>query len=242
MTGSWSMGEAKPERILVLGAGMAGLVAARLLHDSGYKVTVLEARERIGGRVWTDDRVGAPVDLGGSWVHGVEGNPLKLWSDRLDVRLVSSEADRLIIDERASATTRTTQRRKAFMGVAAFNTAIAFAGWKSKFLTNVRGPRSLVRNLLFQPAKAMAVLKAATPMKALRRCVVRVVAEARSSMISRSASELTSRTSSLSLHSFSGLPSTPCTQEPPRSTGAPTRSSVHTRPPMRSRASSTVTL
>jgi monoamine oxidase len=143
MTGSWSMGEAKPERILVLGAGMAGLVAARLLHDSGFKVTLLEARERIGGRVWTDDRVGAPVDLGGSWVHGVEGNPLALWCGKLGVRLISSEADRLIIDERASATTRTTQRRKAFMGVAAFNTAIAFAGWKSKFLTNVRGPRSV---------------------------------------------------------------------------------------------------
>jgi polyamine oxidase len=142
-TGSWSMGTGKAERILVLGAGMAGLVAARLLHDSGFRVTVLEARERIGGRVWTDDRVGAAVDLGGSWVHGVEGNPLALWCDKLGVRLISSEADRLIIDERASAKTRTTQRRKAFMGVAAFHTAIAFAGWKSKFLTNVRGPRSI---------------------------------------------------------------------------------------------------
>ncbi|HTR87439.1 MAG TPA: FAD-dependent oxidoreductase [Reyranella sp.] len=142
-TGSWSMGTGRPERVIVIGAGMAGLVAARLLHDSGFKVTVLEARQRLGGRVWTDDRVGASVDLGGSWVHGVEGNPLALWSDKLGVRLISSEADRLIIDERASAHTRTAQRRKAFMGVAAFNTAIAFAGWKSKFLTNVRGPRSI---------------------------------------------------------------------------------------------------
>ena len=142
-TGSWSMGNGKAERVIVLGAGMAGLVAARLLHDSGFSVTVLEARDRIGGRTWTDDRVGAPVDLGGSWVHGVVGNPLALWCDKLGVRLISSEADRLIIDERASARTRTTQRRKAFMGVAAFNTAIAFASWKSKFLTNVRGPRSI---------------------------------------------------------------------------------------------------
>ncbi len=142
-TGSWSMGEGAAERVLVIGAGMAGLVAARLLHDSGFKVTVLEARERIGGRVWTDDRVGAPVDLGGSWVHGVEGNPLALWAGKLGVRLISSEADRLLIDERASAPTRTAQRRKAFMGAAAFNTAIAFASWKSKFLTNVRGPRSV---------------------------------------------------------------------------------------------------
>ena len=142
-TGSWSMGAGNGERMIVVGAGMAGLVAARLLHDSGFAVTVLEARDRIGGRTWTDDRVGAPVDLGGSWVHGVAGNPLTLWCDKLGVRLISSEADRLIIDERASAKTRTTQRRKAFMGVAAFNTAIAFASWKSKFLTNVRGPRSV---------------------------------------------------------------------------------------------------
>ena len=142
-TGSWSMGDGRGERVVVIGAGMAGLVAARLLHDSNYKVTVLEARDRVGGRVWTDDRVGAPVDLGGSWVHGVEGNPLALWSDKLGVRLISSEADRLIIDQRASAPTRAAQRRKAFMGAAAFNTAIAFAGWKSKFLTNVRGPRSV---------------------------------------------------------------------------------------------------
>ncbi len=62
-TGSWSMGAGNGERIVVVGAGMAGLVAARLLHDSGFIVTVLEARQRIGGRTWTDDRVGAPVDL-----------------------------------------------------------------------------------------------------------------------------------------------------------------------------------
>jgi len=143
VTGPWSMGMARPERVLVICAGMAGLVAARLLHDSGCSVTLREARQRIGGRVWTDDRIGAPVDLGGSWVHGVEGNPLTLWCSKLGVRLITSEADRLLIDERASARTRTAQRRKSFMGAAAFGTAIAFAGWKSKFLTNVRGPRSV---------------------------------------------------------------------------------------------------
>ena len=88
MTGSWSMGTGKAERVVVVGAGMAGLVAARLLHDSGFIVTVLEARDRIGGRVWTDDRVGAPVDLGGSWVHGVDGNPLTLWCEKLGIELV----------------------------------------------------------------------------------------------------------------------------------------------------------
>lgn len=62
--------------IVVVGAGMAGLGAARALHDAGLAVTVVEGRDRIGGRVWTDDSRGRPVDLGASWVHGVTGNPL----------------------------------------------------------------------------------------------------------------------------------------------------------------------
>lgn len=61
----------------MIGAGIAGLSAARWLRDSGHGVTVLEARDRIGGRIhtsrlWPD----APVDVGASWVHGVNGNPL----------------------------------------------------------------------------------------------------------------------------------------------------------------------
>ncbi len=63
-------------RVVVIGAGVAGLTAARSLVDRGLEVTVLEARDRIGGRTWTHDLAGAPVDLGGSWIHGPFGNPL----------------------------------------------------------------------------------------------------------------------------------------------------------------------
>lgn len=143
MTGSWSMGEGVRERVLVVGAGMAGIVAARLLRDSGFAVTVLEARERLGGRVWTDHSLGAPLDLGGSWVHGVEGNPLTLWCDKLGVALVESDGERLLIDPRATAPTRDRQRRQARLGRAAFNAAIEWAGWKSKALARVKGPRSV---------------------------------------------------------------------------------------------------
>ncbi len=143
MTGSWSMGAGRPERVVVAGAGMAGLVAARLLHDSGFAVTVLEARERLGGRVWTDDSLGAPLDLGGSWVHGIEGNPLTLWCEKLGVALIESQGDRLLIDERATAPTREGQRRKVRLGRAAFNAAMEWASWKSKAMTQVRGPRSI---------------------------------------------------------------------------------------------------
>src|SRR5215813_7460645 len=143
MTGPWSMGQGRPERVVVVGAGMAGLVAARLLHDSGFAVTVLEARDRLGGRTWTDDSLGAPLDLGGSWVHGVEGNPLTLWCDKLGVRLVESQGDRLLIDKRATAPTRERQRKRAVLGRAAFKTAVEWASWKSKAMAGALGPRSI---------------------------------------------------------------------------------------------------
>ena len=59
-------------RAIVIGAGLAGLAAARALAESGIEVVVLEARDRIGGRVWTEDR----IDLGAHWIHGTEGNPI----------------------------------------------------------------------------------------------------------------------------------------------------------------------
>ncbi len=143
MTGSWSMGRGRAERIVVVGAGMAGLVAARLLQDSGFVVTVLEARDRTGGRVWTDDRLGAPLDLGGSWIHGVEGNPLTLWCEKLGVDLVESQGERLLIDRRATAPTREGQRRRAILARAAFKIAIEWASWKSKAMARSWGPRSI---------------------------------------------------------------------------------------------------
>jgi monoamine oxidase len=61
---------------VVIGAGVAGLTAARLLQAAGRSVVVLEARERIGGRLHTDRSDGHVTDLGASWIHGVADNPL----------------------------------------------------------------------------------------------------------------------------------------------------------------------
>ena len=68
-------------RVLVVGAGFAGLSAARALRQSGVQVIVLEARDRPGGRVLTDHSLGFPIDLGPSWLHGGPNNPLKAVAD-----------------------------------------------------------------------------------------------------------------------------------------------------------------
>lgn len=63
------------KRIIVIGAGPAGLTAARHLQRQGFSVTVLEARNRIGGRVYTDrTSLSVPVDLGASIITGVEAD------------------------------------------------------------------------------------------------------------------------------------------------------------------------
>ena len=63
--------------VLVIGAGIAGLAAATELQSRGYTVTLLEGRDRIGGRIWTDHSwPNAHLDLGASWIHGVKGNPV----------------------------------------------------------------------------------------------------------------------------------------------------------------------
>lgn len=63
------------KNIIVVGAGPAGLIAARHLQRQGFAVTVLEARSRIGGRVFTDrSSLSVPVDLGASIITGVEAD------------------------------------------------------------------------------------------------------------------------------------------------------------------------
>jgi monoamine oxidase len=61
--------------VLVIGAGGAGLTAAKELKKSGISVVVLEARNRIGGRAVTDTSLGVAWDRGCSWLHASNVNP-----------------------------------------------------------------------------------------------------------------------------------------------------------------------
>lgn len=62
--------------VIIVGAGIAGLAAAHDLMAEGYEVLVLEARDRIGGRVHTDWSLGAPFEEGAGWIHGPDDNPV----------------------------------------------------------------------------------------------------------------------------------------------------------------------
>ncbi len=63
--------------VAVLGAGAAGIAAARRLKEAGgLSLIVLEARERVGGRLLTVEREGLPLDLGGEWLHSADRNLL----------------------------------------------------------------------------------------------------------------------------------------------------------------------
>lgn len=64
--------------IIVVGAGFAGLVAARELQTAGFDVEIVEARDRIGGRAWTDERMGHPLEMGATWVHWMQPH---VWSE-----------------------------------------------------------------------------------------------------------------------------------------------------------------
>ncbi|GHE76302.1 putative flavin-containing monoamine oxidase AofH [Amycolatopsis deserti] len=58
--------------VVVIGGGIAGLITARELGRGSLRVLVLEARDRLGGRVWTDHRMGRDLEIGGTWLHWVQ--------------------------------------------------------------------------------------------------------------------------------------------------------------------------
>ncbi|KAJ4978426.1 hypothetical protein NE237_009206 [Protea cynaroides] len=70
-----------PSSVIIIGAGMSGISAARTLHDAGiHDILILEATDRIGGRVRQIEIGGYPVEKGANWVQGVGGQKINpIW-------------------------------------------------------------------------------------------------------------------------------------------------------------------
>jgi monoamine oxidase len=120
-----------PERVIVIGAGFAGLAAANALQEAGVDVVVLEARGRLGGRAWTADVAGARVDLGCSWIHTPVGNPMSRFAGQAGVGTIPFGIQNVILpalsafDELTGGYLTTLELVSAFLQSVLFDRATA---------------------------------------------------------------------------------------------------------------------
>lgn len=82
-------------KVIVIGAGVSGLTAARDLQLAGYDVVVLEGHNRVGGRIHTDRSLGTPVEMGADRIRGTKKNPIIPLIDESGVEYIPFEWNNL---------------------------------------------------------------------------------------------------------------------------------------------------
>ncbi|MGO9038043.1 MAG: flavin monoamine oxidase family protein [Steroidobacteraceae bacterium] len=82
--------------VIIIGGGFCGVTAARECRHAGYRVLLLEARNRLGGRTFTANFNGRPVDMGGTWVHWSQPH---VWSEIRRSGLMLRETSGAVADK-----------------------------------------------------------------------------------------------------------------------------------------------
>jgi monoamine oxidase len=89
-------GKQNGKSVIIIGAGISGLAAAKKLKENGFDVTVLEAQDKVGGRLRTDRRLGFAFDEGASWIHGTNGNPITNLAQQAGMKTAFTDDDSLV--------------------------------------------------------------------------------------------------------------------------------------------------
>jgi monoamine oxidase len=132
-----------PERVIIVGAGWAGLTLANALRNAGVDHVLLEGRSRIGGRAHTVDVAGLPIDLGCSWIHEPMGNPMARFADQSGVERDNADIELDVATFRgydAFADREVTLPEK----VAAFTHALNFGDNEAASISAELGPNASV--------------------------------------------------------------------------------------------------
>lgn len=121
---------ARRKKVVVVGAGMAGLGAARVLREAGCRVVVIEARDRVGGRVHTVEKFGTRVDLGASWIHDSRGNPLTEVARKAGLETIPTDYDRVALHRRSGEAIEARAIAKAASAWEAIRSELYRLSWK----------------------------------------------------------------------------------------------------------------
>jgi monoamine oxidase len=126
------------KKVIVIGAGISGLAAAKSLQEAGYEVVILEARNRIGGRIFTSRDAGFTTDLGASWIHGAgRKNPLKKIANDLKLNLFETNDDLLQVFDEEGKLIPTSQIDDAYAPYEALLKKVIANGNSSKSMLEV---------------------------------------------------------------------------------------------------------
>lgn len=85
------------KKIIIVGAGIAGLSACIKLTELGFDAKILEARNRPGGRIWTDYSLGIPFGKGAGWIHGDKDNPMTELANCFNAKMVTINPEQFTI-------------------------------------------------------------------------------------------------------------------------------------------------
>lgn len=85
------------KKVIIIGAGIAGLAACTRLNESGFDARILEARNRVGGRIETDHSLGIPFGKGAGWIHGDENNPMTELANQFNAKMAPIDSSKLTV-------------------------------------------------------------------------------------------------------------------------------------------------